>query len=254
MTAAAAVLVAATALPLVGLIGIAARDTANTFNTLPVGTLGVAPSRSVMYSADGKVITYLYPNQIYRVPVTYDQIAPVMRDAIVSIEDNQFFQQGALDPRGTVRALLHNSGTGGLQGASTLAQQYVKNVRVLQAQTPKEYSAAVYPNLQRKIQQLRIAVDVEHQMSPTQLLAAYLNVAFFSHGAYGIEVASEVYFSEHASQLTLTQAALLAGLVQAPSAYDPVAYPANALARRATVLDRMEQLHYITKADELTAA
>src|SRR5215472_7651790 len=253
MTAAAALLVAATALPVVGLIGIAARDTANTFNTLSVGTLGVAPSRSVLYAADGKVITDLYPNHIYRVPVTYDQIAPVMRNAIVAIEDSSFFQQGALDPRGTVRALLHNSGTGGLQGASTLAQQYVKNVRVLQAQTPKEYSAAVYPNLQRKIQQLRIAVDVEHQMSPTQLLAAYLNVAFFSHGAYGIEVASEVYFSEHASQLTLTQAALLAGLVQAPSAYDPVAYPANALARRATVLARMEQLHYITKADELAA-
>jgi membrane peptidoglycan carboxypeptidase len=251
MTAAAAVLLAATALPVVGLIGIVARDTANTFNTLTVGTLGVAPSRSVVYSSNGKVITDLYPNHIYRVPVHYNQIAPVMRDAIVAIEDSSFFQQGALDPRGTLRALLHNSGAGGLQGASTLAQQYVKNVRVLQAQTPAEYNAAVDPNLQRKIQQLRIAVDVEHQMSPNDLLAAYLNVAFFSHGAYGIEVASEVYFSEHASQLTLPQAALLAGLVQAPSAYDPVAYPTNALSRRATVLARMQQLHYISKADEL---
>jgi membrane peptidoglycan carboxypeptidase len=254
MTAAAAVLLAATALPVVGLIGIAARDTANTFNTLQVGTLGVAPSRSVLYASNGKVITDLYPNHIYRVPVTYDQISPVMRNAIVAIEDSTFFQQGALDPRGTLRALLHNSGNSGLQGASTLAQQYVKNVRVLQAQTEAEYNAAVDPNLQRKIQQLRIAVDVEHQMTPDQLLAAYLNVAFFSHGAYGIEVASEVYFSEHASQLTLTQAALLAGLVQAPSAYDPVAYPANALSRRATVLARMEQLHYISKADEQAAA
>jgi membrane peptidoglycan carboxypeptidase len=254
MTAAAAVLLAATAIPVVGLIGIAARDTANTFNTLNVGTLGVAPSRSVMYSADGKVITYLYPNHIYRVPVTYDQIAPVMRDAIVAIEDSTFFQQGALDPRGTVRALLHNSGGSGLQGASTLAQQYVKNVRVLQAQTQAEYDAAVFPNLQRKIQQLRIAANVEHQMTPDELLAAYLNVAFFSHSAYGIEVAAGVYFSKHASQLTLTEAALLAGLVQAPSTYDPVANPANALARRAEVLTRMWQLHYISKADELAAA
>jgi len=253
MTAAAAVLVAATALPLVGLIGIAARDTANTFNTLPVGTLGVAPSRSVMYSADGKVITYLYPNQIYRVPVTYDQIAPVMRDAIVSIEDNQFFQQGALDPRGTLRALLHNSGGGGLQGASTLAQQYVKNVRVLQAQTPAQVQAAVYPSFQRKIQQLRIAANVEHQMTPNELLAGYLNVAYFDNHAYGIEVAAEVYFSEHASQLTLPQAALLAGVVQAPSTYDPVANPADALARRNVVLTRMWQLHYISKADETAA-
>ena len=131
----AALLLAAAAVPVVGIVGIAARDVANTFNTLPVGTLGVAPSRSVIYSSDGKVIAYLYPNHIYRVPVAYSQIAPVMRDAIVSIEDSSFFQQGALDPRGTLRALLHNSGGSGLQGASTLAQQYVKNVRVLQAQT-----------------------------------------------------------------------------------------------------------------------
>jgi membrane peptidoglycan carboxypeptidase len=248
MTAVAGVLLAAIAVPVVGLVGIAARDAANTFNTLPVGTLGIAPSRSAIYTSDGRVITYLYPNYIYRVPVSYGQIAPVMRDAIVAIEDSSFFQQGALDPRGTLRALLHNSGGSGLQGASTLAQQYVKNVRVLQAQTPAEIQAATYPDLKRKVQQLRIAADVERQMTPDQLLAAYLNVAFFSHGAYGIEVASEVYFSKHASELTLPEAALLAGLVQSPSAYDPVANPADALARRAQVLTRMWQLHDISKA------
>ncbi len=248
MTAVAGVLLAAITVPVVSLVGIAARDAANTFNTLPVGTLGVAPSRSAIYTSDGRVITYLYPNHIYRVPVSYDEIAPVMRNAIVAIEDSSFFQQGALDPRGTLRALLHNSGGSGLQGASTLAQQYVKNVRVLQAQTSAEQLAATYPDFKRKIQQLRIAADVERQMTPDELLAAYLNVAFFSHGAYGIEVASEVYFSKHASDLTLPEAALLAGLVQSPSAYDPVAEPANALARRAQVLTRMWQLHYISKA------
>jgi membrane peptidoglycan carboxypeptidase len=149
MTAVAGVLLAAIAVPVVGLVGIAARDAANTFNTLPVGTLGIAPSRSAIYTSDGRVITYLYPNYIYRVPVSYGQIAPVMRDAIVAIEDSSFFQQGALDPRGTLRALLHNSGGSGLQGASTLAQQYVKNVRVLQAQTPAEIQAATYPDLKR---------------------------------------------------------------------------------------------------------
>ena len=253
MTGVAAVLMAALVIPVTGVLGIAARDIADTFNTLPVGTLGVAPSRSVMYAADGKVITYLYPNHIYRVPVAYDQISPVMRDAIIAIEDNLFFQQGAFDPRGTLRALLHNSGGGGLQGASTLAQQYVKNVRVLQAQTPAQVQAAVYPSFQRKIQQLRIAADVEHQMTPDELLAGYLNVAYFDNNAYGIEVAAEVYFSEHASQLTLPQAALLAGLVQAPSTYDPVSDPAAATARRDVVLTRMYQLHYISKADEVAA-
>jgi membrane peptidoglycan carboxypeptidase len=253
MTAVAALLIAGAAVPVVSLVGIAARDVANTFNTLPVGTLGVAPSRSVIYSSDGKVITYLYPNHIYRIPVAYSQIAPVMRDAIVAIEDSTFFQQGALDPRGTLRALLHNSGGGGLQGASTLAQQYVKIVRVLQAQTDAARLAATYPDLKRKIQQLRIAADVEHQMTPNELLAAYLNVAFFSNGAYGIEVASEVYFSKHASELTLPEAALLAGLVQSPTTYDPVANPAIALQRRTEVLARMEQLRYISKAAEQAA-
>ncbi len=135
LSSAAALLIAAAAVPVVGLVGVAARDVANTFNTLPVGTLGIRTVQIGGLRADGKVITYLYPNHIYRVPVSYDQIAPVMRDAIVAIEDDQFFQQGALDPRGTLRALLHNTGGSGLQGASTLAQQYVKNVRVLQAQT-----------------------------------------------------------------------------------------------------------------------
>jgi membrane peptidoglycan carboxypeptidase len=253
MAGVAALLIAGAAVPVVGLAGVAARDVANTFDTLPVGTIGVPPSRSVIYSSDGNVITYLYPNHIYRIPVSYSQIAPVMRDAIVSIEDSSFFQQGALDPRGTLRALLHNSGGTGLQGASTLAQQYVKNVRVLQAQTPAEVQAATYPNLQRKIQQLRLAADVEHEMSPKQLLAAYLNVAFFDNSAYGIQVASEVYFSVPASQLTLPEAALLAGLVQSPTTYDPFTNPANALQRRAVVLVRMWQLHYISRATEQAA-
>ncbi len=253
LSSAAALLIAAVAVPVVGLVGVAARDVADTFNTLPVGTLGSAPARSVVYAANGSVITYLYPNHIYRVPVGFDSIAPVMRDAIVAIEDDQFFEQGALDPRGTLRALLHNTGGSGLQGASTLAQQYVKNVRVLQAQTPAEVQAATYPNLRRKVQQLRLAADIEHQMTPDELLAAYLNVAYFDNNAYGIEVAAQVYFSVHASQLTLPEAALLAGIVQSPTTYDPVTNPANALQRRSEVLTRMWQLHDISKAAELAA-
>ncbi|MGO8956056.1 MAG: transglycosylase domain-containing protein [Streptosporangiaceae bacterium] len=254
MTVVAAVLAAAAVLPAIGIVGVAARDAANTFNTLPVGTLGTAPSRSVIYDSQGHVITYLYPNNIYRVPVTYNQIAPVMRDAIVAIEDAPFYTQGALDPRGTIRALLHNSAGNGLQGASTLAQQYVKNVRELQAgSNTKALYAAIYPDLRRKIQQLRIAADVEHQMTQHQLLAAYLNVAFYSNHAYGIEVASRVYFSEPPSKLTLPQAALLAGIVQSPSQYNPVAHPGPAKVRRNEVLGRLWKLHYVSKAAAVSA-
>jgi membrane peptidoglycan carboxypeptidase len=253
ITLAAGLLVAAVALPVIGITGVAIRDAANTFDNLSVGALGSPPVRSVLYAANGKVITYLYPGDVYRVPVGYNQISPVMRNAIVAIEDDSFYTQGALDPRGTLRALLSDSGGGQLQGASTLAQQYVKNVKVLEATTPAQVQAATYPNLQRKIQQLRLAIDVEHAMSPDQLLANYLNVAFFNNHAWGIEVAARVYFSKAASQLTLPEAALLAGIVQSPSAYNPVAHPKAALQRRTEVLTRMWQLHYVSKATALAA-
>jgi membrane peptidoglycan carboxypeptidase len=249
VTVAAALLVSAAVLPVVSIAGIAARDTAQTFNTLPVGKLGAAPVRSVLYDAEGNVITYLYPYDVYRVPVSYNQIAPVMRNAIVAVEDASFYSQGALDPRGTVRALLHNSGGSGLQGASTIAQQYVKNVKVLQAGNNQDaVQKAVYPDLRRKIQDLRLAADVEQELTQNQLLASYLNVAYFENNAWGIEVASQVYFSEDASKLTLPQAALLAGIVQNPTLYDPVSNPTGAKDRRNTVLQKMWQQHYISQA------
>jgi len=249
LTIVAGLLCAAIALPAVAISGIATRDTANTFDRLPVGTLGNPPAISTMYDLEGRPIARFYPGDIYRVPVSYDQIAPVMRDAIVAIEDSSFYTQGALDPRGTARALLSNSSGAQLQGASTLAQQYVKNVRVLQAgHNAAEVNAAIYPSFSRKISQLRIAATVEHQMTQQQLLAAYLNVAFFSEQAYGIQVAAERYFSVPASQLTLLQAADLAGIVQSPTAYDPRLHPVASRVRRDEVLTRMWQLHYITKA------
>ena len=251
---AAALLLAAAALPVIGITGVAIRDAANTFDDLPVGSLGAPPVRSVLYASNGQVITYLYPYDVYRVPVLYTEIAPAMRNAIVAIEDDGFYTQGALDPRATLRAIVSDESGTQLQGASTIAQQYVKNVKVLQAgNNLSAQQAAVYPDLQRKVQQLRLAIDVEHEMTPDNLLAAYLNVAYFDNNAWGIQVASEVYFSKPASELTLPEAALLAGIVQSPTQYDPVAHPAAALQRRTEVLTRMWQLHYVTKATALAA-
>ena len=253
-TLAAALVLAATALPVVGITGIAVRDAANTFDTLQVGKLGAAPVRSVLYDAEGKPIAYFYPGDVYRVPVAFNQIAPVMRDAIVAIEDDSFYTQGALDPRGTLRALVSTGSGSQLQGASTLAQQYVKNVKILQAGSNTVAAEQAFaPNLQRKIQQLRLAVAVEHELSPQELLTSYLNVAFFDNHAYGIQVAARTYFSKNASQLTLPEAALLAGIVQSPSEYDPFANPAAALQRRSEVLTRMWQLHYVPKSEALAA-
>jgi membrane peptidoglycan carboxypeptidase len=241
-------LAAGVAAPVVGVLGAAARDAANTFNTLSVPNLGQVPSRSEILDSHGHLIAYYYPGGIDRVPVSYQQISPVMRNAIVAIEDARFYQHGALDPRGTARALINNLAHHPVQGGSTLAQQYVKNALILTALTPKAKAAAAADNAVRKIRELRIAANVEHEMTKHQLLAAYLSVAYFENGAYGIQVAAERYFSVPARRLYLTQAALLAGLVENPVAYDPFLYPKSALARRNTVIARMAQLGYITKA------
>ncbi|HEX4660017.1 MAG TPA: transglycosylase domain-containing protein [Streptosporangiaceae bacterium] len=244
----AGLLVAAVVVPVVGLTGVIARNAANTFNTLKVPSLGQIPSRSEILTANGKLIAYYYPNNLYRVPVSFNQIAPVMRNAIVAIEDSRFYLHGAFDFRGTIRALANNLGGHSTQGGSTLAQQYVKNALILTATTKQEQAAAVADTTARKLRELRMAAAVEHEMTKNQLLAAYLNAAFFDNNAYGIQVAAERYFSTSALNLNLRQSALLAGVVENPAAYDPFANPSAALARRKVVLERMADLGYITRA------
>jgi membrane peptidoglycan carboxypeptidase len=244
----AGLLVAAVAVPVVGAAGVIARNAANTFNTLSVQALGQIPSRSEILDTQGHVIAYYYPNNIYRVPVSYEQIAPAMRNAIVAIEDSRFYLHGAFDLRGTLRAIANDLGSNnGTQGGSTLAQEYVKNALLLTARTKQQQDAATAETIGRKVRELKMAADVEHEMTKQQLLAALLNVAFYDNNAYGIQVAAERYFSVSAADLNLPQAALLAGLVRSPTLYDPVTNPGNALARRNMVLTRMQQVGYITQ-------
>ncbi len=125
----------------------------------------------------------------------------------------------------------------------------MKNVLYLSSPDPQAaFAGATSETIGRKIRELRMAARVEHQMSKNQILAAYLNVAYFGSSAYGIEVAAERYFNTDASKLTLPQAALLAGLVENPTAYDPINNPKTALARRNQVLQRMAQLGDITQS------
>jgi membrane peptidoglycan carboxypeptidase len=256
----AGLIAAAVVLPVAGIAGLAVRDTAKTFNSLPVPVLGQLPQRSEILDRSGHLIAYFYPsgggsanNPIDRVPVTYDQIAPVMRQAIVAIEDSRYWQHGALDARGTGRALMSNLQHHAVQGGSTLAQQYIKNALELTATTPQQYQDAHSENTVRKLRELRMAAIVEHQLTRKQLLAAYLSAAYFENQAYGIQVAAERYFSTTALHLTLGQSAMLAGIVEYPSAYNPVLYPQAALQRRNVVLARMRQLHDITLAQAQAA-
>lgn len=245
---------AAAALPLLGVAGVATRDAARTFNNLPVAGLGRLPARSAIVDAHGHLIAYFYPHNIYRVPVTYQQIAPVMRDAIIAIEDSRFYQHGALDLHGTIRALATTLSGAATQGGSDIAQQYVKNACILTATSAAQAAQCQAATVARKVRELRVAANVMRHMTRHQLLAAYLNAAYFENQVYGIQVASRFYFSTSASTLTLPEAAMLAGLVKNPAAFDPTRHPAAAQRRRDVVLTRMAQLGYITRAEAANAA
>ena len=242
-------LTAALALPVVGEFGLTVRNAATKFNTMSTPELGNIPTRSELLDRKGHVLAYYYARGIDRVPVTFSQIAPDMRHAIVAIEDSRFYQHGAIDFRGTVRALVNNLRHQPIQGGSTLAQQYVKNVLILSSANPQaEFANAAGDTVGRKIRELRMAMRVEHTMTKDQVLAGYLNAAYYGNQSYGIQMAAERYFSTSAAKLTLAQAALLAGMVENPAADDPLMHPQTALQRRNTVLGRMAQLKYIPPA------
>ena len=255
-------LAAATVLPVVAWTGISVRNTSNSFTTLSLNASSL-PQRSEILDARGHLITYVYGvdggrgatyTGINRQPVAYSQISPNVRRAIVAIEDSRFWTRGALDIKGTARALVNDLQGKAIQGASTLEQQYVKNVLVLQGLgSQAAYQAATADTLGRKFNQLRMAVEVAHTLSKQQILAAYLNDSFFGSGAWGIEAAAETYFHTTAAKLSLTQAATLAGIVEDPSRYDPLLNPQQSLERRNTVLARMMQTGALSPAAEAAA-
>ena len=191
-----------------------------------------------------------------RQPVSYSQIAPNMVNAVVGIEDSRYWEHGAIDLRGTIRAAVNDFEHKPVQGGSTIAQQYVKNVLLLDAEeanNSQAVQAAAADTLSRKLNELRMAVAAEHQQSKQDILAGYLNDAYFGNNAYGIETAAETYFGTTAAKLSVTQAATLAGIVENPSAYDPILHPATALQRRNTVLARMAQTNNGLTAAQATA-
>ncbi|RYZ26692.1 MAG: penicillin-binding protein, partial [Propionibacteriaceae bacterium] len=221
-------LVTAATLPFVGGAAWGAKAARDGMSSLPLAFATPAQAqRSTVLDADGKVLAYFYDQN--RTYVDLADIAPVMRTAIVSIEDHRFYEHGPLDAQGTLRAFVKNFFAGGVtQGGSTLTQQYVKQVQVNAAAlsgNEAAVEAATDSSYQRKLRELRYAVSVENTMSKDQILERYLNIAYFGDGAYGVEAASEHYFGTTAKKLTLPQAAMLAGLVQNPASFDPVTHP-----------------------------
>ena len=173
-----------------------------------------------------------------------------MREAIVAIEDERFYEHKGVDLQGTVRAALTNRASGEIQqGGSTITQQYVKNLLITAATNDDEVEAAREPTVARKLREMRYAIGLEKRYSKDEILQGYLNVAYFGAGAYGIEAASRRYFSKSAAELGLVEAATLAGVLQQPVGFDPTRNPEASQGRRDVVLRAMRDQEKIAEAD-----
>jgi membrane peptidoglycan carboxypeptidase len=242
----AGALLAGLLFPWVGGTGLVARNSASLLDALPVELTDKTPAgNSRVLAADGSLITNFFENN--RTPVTADQISDVMKQALVDIEDSRFYDHNGLDVQGTLRALAKNVAAGSVQeGGSTLTQQLVKQTLLQTATSPEEQQAATEENVGRKLKEARLALALEDTYSKDEILTRYLNIVYFGQGAYGIQAAAQKYFSVNAADLTLPQAAMLAGLVQSPTNDDPITQPENAANRRNQVLQRMNTLGHIS--------
>ena len=248
----AGIVTALIVLPVAGGVGLASRNGAQAFSSLPSDLTQVPlPQQNTILDAKGDVLAVLYAQN--RIEVPLEQISPLMQQAVIAIEDQRFFNHAGVDFRATLRASISTGSGGQVQGGSTITQQYVKQILLTAATTKEEQQAATAVSINRKLREARYAIGLENKLTKKEILAGYLNIAYFGAGSYGVEIASKRYFSKSASELTLTQAATLAGLVQNPSRYDPTQYPERAQARRDLVLKAMKKSGYIT-AEQADAA
>jgi membrane peptidoglycan carboxypeptidase len=252
----AGVVVAAAAFPAVAMSGLAAKAGAETFDKLPTElTVKMAPQISYLYASDGKtVLATMYDENRRDVPLK--DVALVMQQAIIAAEDHNFYNHNGVDMKGIARAFVANNSNGETtQGASTLTMQYVRQAIAYSATHPQDVVAATEDTTARKLREMRYALQIDSELSKEEILERYLNIAPFGNGAYGIFAASQVYFNKHPRDLTIDEAAMLAGLVKAPTAFDPTTaggYP-KAVGRRDYVINDMVGIGAIT-AEQAAAA
>ncbi len=245
----AGVVVAAAAFPAVAFTGLSAKAGSDSFENLPHDLqIPPQPQISYLYAKDGKtLIAQLYDE--YRKDVPISDVSPVMQHAMVAAEDTRFYQHHGVDLKGVMRALVANGRSGEVsQGSSTLTMQYVRNVLKTDPNlTPEEQVEATQDTAGRKLKEMRYAVALEKKLSKSQILERYLNISYFGHRAYGIYAASQAYFSKPPSKLTAPEAAMIAGMVQAPD-NDPTKDLKYATSRRDYVLGAMVKMGYLSAA------
>ncbi|WP_422737325.1 penicillin-binding protein [Micromonospora sp. WMMD729] len=248
----AGVVVAAAAFPAVAMSGLAAKAGAETFGNLPTElTVARAPQISYLLASDGKTpLATMYDEN--RRDVKLADISPYMIKAIIAAEDHDFYKHNGVDINGVARAFVNNQNEGaGRQGASTLTMQYVRLAIAYSATHPADVVAATEDTSARKLREMRLALQVDKEFSKDEILTRYLNLASFGNGAYGIYAASQVYFGKPPSKLKIEEAALLAGMVKAPTTNDPTTksgYPL-ALDRRNYVIQNMVDTKAITQQE-----
>lgn len=251
LSAVAGVLITATVTPAIALTGNAATSAIEMFDNLPsvldIDTLMLPATMYAMNYDTGEYVEMAKFYDQYRSPVNFDQVAPAMYDAILSSEDPRFYQHGGVDLIGTTRAMVKNfQGGGSLQGGSSISQQYVKNILVQRCERDAKDTEVVADDgtvtliseqevlqncwedavtadgadgIQRKLQEMRYAIALEKKYSKNDILLGYLNIANFGGTTYGIDAAARYYFGVTAAQLSVSQAATLAGMVQNPNLY-----------------------------------
>lgn len=243
-------LFAGLAVPAAGLASEVSKLGASALESIPAEIETPPPAEgSKVLMADGSLLTNFYEE--YRVYVPLSDISPTMQQAQISIEDQRFYDHGALDMRGTLRALVRTT-SGNTQGGSTLTQQYVKLALMDKAvadNDPTALAEARDRTVARKVLELRYAIALEQKLTKDEILERYLNLSYYGGGAYGVEAAARRYFGTTAKDLTLSQSAMLAGLVRNPATTDPIRYEKLAIERRNNVLDVMLGQNVITKAE-----
>jgi membrane peptidoglycan carboxypeptidase len=265
-SALAGLLVTVMVAPVIAVTGVTASSTIGIFDGLPEYIeIGQLPEVNTLYAVsnrEGNVDGYVPIATVYdqnRQEVTWDQISPFARDAVVAGEDRRFFTHGGVDIASVIRASIGNVVSSDIEsGASTLSMQYVKNTNIqaaLEMPTEEEreaaYDAAIATSFERKLKEMKLAIGLEKNYTKKEILVAYLNIANFGNATYGIQAAAQRYFSVNAADLTLAQSASLIAIVQQPSARnlgDPENYPDN-IERRDQILNNMLELGYITQVE-----
>ena len=203
--------------------------------TVPLEPVSAVARSTFIYDAQGTLVARLHAEED-REPISLDEMDPLLLDAVLAVEDDRFYAHNGVDLRATVRALSRNIEEGEVsEGGSTITQQYVKNVLIGRERT-----------VGRKIKEASLAYQMERNFTKETILERYMNTVYFGNGAYGAESAAKRFFGKRASEVSLAEAALLAGMIRAPERYDPFDAPEVAEARRQLVLRRMFDLGMIT--------